>query len=275
MEYIKFNKDDAQQYRSDLKYLSDACGWIYDDNGNIVETDDLPSDIQRVLSDLWEESKDGNYCYVANYKGKNGIALVNEYYENEDGKPCLDNYEQAKKVSTHMIWEMIYDIPDCAILLAKEVGFIVDGEKATELAIFAPADISKNIFDMISREFASVAYKHDLDSWEKSDDLQAYKIIDENEIEFMEVRSCIDDGFAIYRGTVDTSFYSEEDVRDIIEMYYDIPDSGNLSELRISNRIIAECLFESIASSELEVIGVFDEEEDAEAEFNKIINGGN
>lgn len=149
---IKYSN--KEQYNSDLKYWSNSCGDLRNIKQEDITEDELPEELKPIYREYWEEDKDGHYTYIVQYKGVNGIALIDEYYETEEGHPCGNNYKQALKVA-----EIIAKNDDCTVLLAKELGFeSTDDGQATELVVFMPATISKDRFNKISKELISVAY---------------------------------------------------------------------------------------------------------------------
>lgn len=151
---IFYSEKDFEKYDRDLRYWSNGCGDLRDIENDIgINEDRLPSPLQRVYAELFEEGKDGNYMYLVNYRGKDGVALLNEYYDHNDGAADPNNFEQAQKVASYLADQ--FDYP---VILAKELGFPSDGENATEVVIVIPPTISKKEFDRISKEFADVAY---------------------------------------------------------------------------------------------------------------------
>lgn len=151
---IKYSNKESEKYNNDLKYWSDRFGYLHHFGAEDITEDELPEELKPIYRDYWELDKDGNETYLAQYKGINGIAFVNEYYETDCGKPTDNNYEQASKVA-----KVISENDDCTVILAKQLGFedSQDGA-ATDLIVFMPATISKERFDQISKEFANVAY---------------------------------------------------------------------------------------------------------------------
>lgn len=151
---IFYSEKDLEKFNRDLRYWSNACGELYDIENNIdIDEDGLPLPLQRAFDELFEEGKDGNYMYLVNYRGKDGVALINEYYDRYDGAPYPYNFEHAKKVASFLA-----DHFDYPVILAKELGFPSDGENATEVVIVMPPTISKEEFDYVSKEFANIAY---------------------------------------------------------------------------------------------------------------------
>jgi len=144
---------DYKTYNKDLKYWCNACGELHHFGEEDITERDLPVELQTVYEDLWEENKDGNYVYLVQFKGQNGIALINEYYELNEGESDPNNYEQAKRAAGFMNDNTNYDV-----ILAKELGFPSSDGDATEVVVFFPASVSKEEFDKTSKMFADIAY---------------------------------------------------------------------------------------------------------------------
>lgn len=152
---IKYSNE--EQYNTDFKYWSNSCGELHHFGQEDITEDELPEELKPIYKEYWEEDKDGHYTYLAQYKGMNGIALVDEYYETCEGKPTENNYAQASKAA-----KLISECNDCTVLLAEGLGYFdsQDGN-ASELVVFMPATISKERFDQISKRLMEVAYSRE------------------------------------------------------------------------------------------------------------------
>lgn len=82
-------------------------------------------------------------------------------------------------------------------------------------------------------------------------------------VEFLmaEIRE-IGDEYAILKGTIDLELYSSEDAKEVIESYYGsldrfFEDYKSLTLVDLAG-LIAEMLFESIPTNELDVLKTFD-----------------
>lgn len=144
--------NNSSEYESDLKYWCNACGELHHFGEYDITEEELPEDLKTPYAAVWKENPDGNYCYLVNYKGTNYIALINEYYELEGNKPCVNNFERAQAVAEDL------DNQGYAVLLAKELGFPSSDGDATELVILLPTTIEKKEFDRISKHIAEIAY---------------------------------------------------------------------------------------------------------------------
>lgn len=151
---IKYGNE--EQYDNDFKYWSNSCGELHHFGQEDITEDELPEELKPIYNEYWEENKDGNNVYLAQYKGVNGIALVNEYYETKDGNPehpDINNYARAIEVADKMSKN-----EDCIVLLAKELGFPWPNNRASEVVVFMPSTINKDRFDEISKMFSEIAY---------------------------------------------------------------------------------------------------------------------
>ncbi len=150
--------DDGKRYGDDLRYWSNACGELHKWGMADITEEALPLPLQTAYNTLWEENKDGNYCYLAEYKGNYGIALVNEYYEmtpeGDTGEP--NNYKRAEYVADLM--SRLFD--DITVLLAKQQGIDANAhnDPASEVVVFVDTSIAKQRFDEVSKKLAEVAY---------------------------------------------------------------------------------------------------------------------
>jgi len=164
----KYGLKTIRRYNADLKYWSSACGELHQWGIKDITEDELPDELKKIYHEWWEENKDGNYCYLAEYRGIYGIALVNEYHELYEGKPYEYNYELAEKVAKYM--DALYgnesEYADLdtkvEVLLAKAIGFPCDEDMATEVVVFVPAGVEKSYFDEISKKFAKIAYNRNM-----------------------------------------------------------------------------------------------------------------
>ncbi len=140
--------EDLEEYWKGLVFWSNACGDLFNPN-EIVGGESRPI----TDAELPEEFKsfnyedyylvDGMYSYLAQYNGKYGIALVNEYHEysSEGTEKDPNNYERAVKLAK----DIESKFPQHSVLIGKQMGFpndLPDGTKddATELVVFVDTD---------------------------------------------------------------------------------------------------------------------------------------
>lgn len=141
-----------KEYNDALKYWSNACGELHYHGERDINEDELPDELKDVYNRLWTEGS-GSYCYLAEYNGEYGLAIINEYHEcTEEGRPGgKNNYEQAVKVAK--ILEKKYPY---TVFIGKKLGFPMstedgDNDYATELVVFAKTDeMSKDQFDEVT-----------------------------------------------------------------------------------------------------------------------------
>jgi hypothetical protein len=153
---IKYGNQDDEKYGEDLKYWSNGCGELHMHGKYDITEAELPAELLAVYKEWWQEDKDGQYCYLAEYKGRYGIALVNEYYENYDGMPCVHNYEEACMAAEALDRE--FSESGIIVIVAKEQGWPAEDENATEFVVFVPAVTGKDLFDRVSLRASQLAY---------------------------------------------------------------------------------------------------------------------
>ena len=133
---------DSREYDKALKYWSSSCGDLHRHGEDITE-EELPGALRRIYRDVWEENPDGTYCYLAEHRGRYGLALVTEYHElTPDGEPGgKNNYKRAAIVGKMLEHTFPHDV-----FIGKEMGFPGHGagganeDCATELVVFIDAD---------------------------------------------------------------------------------------------------------------------------------------
>ena len=149
-----YDENSEKRYDNDLKYWCNSMGELFDFEGKEITEDELPEELKLIYDDYWEENKDSNYTYLAQYKGVNGIALVNEYYDTDGGQPSENDCERAEKVA-----EKMSEINDCIVIYAKHLGCECPGDgRSTDVVVFMPTTINKDRFDEISKRFSEIAY---------------------------------------------------------------------------------------------------------------------
>lgn len=166
--YMKIYTD-ANELAKDFSYWSNACGDLHH-NGEFIDETSLPPVLKDAYNNLYSEG-DGSYNYLCEYKGKYGIAKINEYHEyTEDGMPDEpDNFDYALHVA-----EMLEktDFPIDAIFINKEMGFPgttpdgTEGDYATELVVFIdPQNISVTQYNELAKWLYANAYTTAIDDY--------------------------------------------------------------------------------------------------------------
>ncbi len=154
----------AEKYQEDLRYWSNACGELHRYGERDITEEELPPELQKAYSEIWEECPWGLFCYLAEYEGKTGIALIAEYHEytDEGYEGEENNNEQANKVMKLLAQK--YQDTDYVLIKGRELGFPGrtpegDGDNATELVLFLPCPVSKEEFDAVTDYFGHAAYR--------------------------------------------------------------------------------------------------------------------
>lgn len=158
--------DEGKRYGEDLHYWSNGCGELHHWGEYGIEENELPAELQEMYHSLWVEDEFGLYCYLAEFKGQYGIALIAEYHEYEcDGNRSNCGYEYAEKVSEELARKLpgIAQNMDPKILLAKQQGFpgayaATEEDPATELVLFMPYGVTHEDFTNAGKLFGGMAY---------------------------------------------------------------------------------------------------------------------
>ncbi len=156
-----YTEEQEKEYINDFKYWSNACGELHYHGERDITEGELPEDLKRAYNKLFMENKEGLNCYLAEYKGVNGIALIAEYYRknpesthtNDDDNPelGLKVAEKLSKECSGTVW------------VAYDLGFPWVNNRATEVVLFFPADIDEETWRKEAKFFGDIAY-----SWEKA-----------------------------------------------------------------------------------------------------------
>lgn len=155
-----------EEYFKDLKYWSNCTGDLFNPYGNPAEGEDaewielenLPRELSRAYEELWSEGT-GSYCYLCEYKGAYGIALVNEYHELTDEGNAGERNNFTRAVSVMKGIEDLAFRHECIsdVFIGKQIGFEDNpGDPATELVVFLAADTSCGEF----KDIAEYLYEH-------------------------------------------------------------------------------------------------------------------
>ena len=156
-----YENTETKKYESDLKYWSNAAGELHHFGEYDIEEKDLPAELQTMYQESWQECPYGVFCYLAQYKGENGIALIAEYHEfTPEGETSeINNAEQGEKVAKLLSERFNYPV-----IIAKQLGFPGtspiegDNDLATEVTLFIKAGASKKQVDEAAKYFGEIAY---------------------------------------------------------------------------------------------------------------------
>lgn len=160
------DSDEGKRYGDDLHYWSNCCGDLHHWGQYDISESELPDELQELYTSLWAEDEFGLYCYLAEFKGQYGIALIAEYHEYEcDGSRSNCGYEYAEKVSEELSRKLPEIAPnmDARILLAKQQGFpgysgVPEEDPATELVLFVSYGVTNEDFANAGNLFGDIAY---------------------------------------------------------------------------------------------------------------------
>ena len=167
-EILKYGSsfDEGKRYGDDFRYWSNCCGDLHHWGQYDITEDELPEELRKIYHTLWAEDEYGLYCYLTEFKGQYGIALIAEYHEYEETETDLVKsdfgYEYAEKVAG-LLSERLSDVApgiNAKILLAKQQGFpgsAPDGEDPSrELVLFMDHNVSEDHYRAAAKLFESL-----------------------------------------------------------------------------------------------------------------------
>ncbi len=154
---IYYIKEMEEDFLNDFIYWSDSHGQ-FEKDGNDLNYDELPEDLRCTYTELWGERKDGLKCFLAEFKGKYGIALAADYSRSSQTR----NLDMAKRVAKTLDEKKTVD--KATVILAYDLGQPYEGGAATSVILFLPSETSKKNFDREAETFSEMAYKADKQS---------------------------------------------------------------------------------------------------------------
>lgn len=143
-EFREFHTTD--EMNAHLKYWSNACGDLHKHGKRDIDNpSELPKELQIAYSLLWEE---GNGCleYLAEYKGRYYIALINEFDEQfaSDAKMSMSElYKTLKEHALNLYHN--YAFQNTILLTGNKTGI----DNCHEVIFLVPAMVSKHTYDII------------------------------------------------------------------------------------------------------------------------------
>ena len=145
-KYVEYT-DEKSLYK-DIAYWSNSLGELHHKGEfDLADKSELPMELQQAYEKLWTESPFGSNCYLMEYKGQYGIALINEYDTYTAGLvECTmeELYElaaeKAKEISESPL------LADTTVISDKYCGF--DG--CHEIIVFMPYDMTEEKFNTIA-----------------------------------------------------------------------------------------------------------------------------
>ena len=147
MKVIEYGKDDLQKYREDLAYFCNACGELHYHGKYDITEEQLPEELKRAYNELWTDSG-YSLCYLVEYKGQYGIALINEFDDcyAEDSNTTMDSLFEHMKVKAEEYSKM-EEFQTTTILLANDIGCF----DCHEFVVIMPCNTEKELFDKVSK----------------------------------------------------------------------------------------------------------------------------
>lgn len=145
-KYVEYT-DEKTLYK-DIAYWSNSLGELYyKGEFDLADESELPMELQQAYEKLWTESPFGSNCYLMEYKGQYGIALINEYDTCTAGlvECTMDELyelaaEKAKELSESPL------LADTTVISDKYCGF--DG--CHKIIVFIPYDTTEEKFNAIA-----------------------------------------------------------------------------------------------------------------------------
>lgn len=152
MDKKHFEFDNEFELNKRLKYWSNACGELHHHGEYDIEESELPEELQKVYNTLWTEDS-GSLCYLIEYKGNYGIALINEFDEEfaKNNAVTMDDLFIKMHIKANSFKEM-EEYQNTVILLGKYSGC----DECHEFITILPVDIEKELFYKV----ADILYKH-------------------------------------------------------------------------------------------------------------------
>ena len=154
MKYTEYRKEQERQYHDELKYWSNCCGDLHRHGGPSIKESELPEELLRAYNELWTEGA-GSLCYLVEYKGVYGIALINEFDDTyaSDINSSMDELYERMKAKADQFSEM-EKFKTAQILIAEELGFL----DCHEFVVILPCDTEKELFDSITNTLLHEVY---------------------------------------------------------------------------------------------------------------------
>ena len=153
-EFDEFTSTDT--LNDNLKYWSNSCGDLhYHGEYDLKEVSELPVELQRAYTELWEEGA-GCYEYLVEYNGKYYVALVNEFDASyaEDLNLSMDKlYDVAKANALKLYHTDIFK--NTFLVIGKCTGF----DKCHEVIFLVPAMESTSVYNVIIDELNKYIYE--------------------------------------------------------------------------------------------------------------------
>jgi len=159
IKIIEYKHDNVQPRREelsdDLKYWSNSCGELHHRGEYDIKEEDLPNELKRAYRELYADVN-GSLCYLIEYKGEYGIALVNEFDEcfaDEINFTMKFIYSHMQSVAEELI--KLDEYKESLILLGECTGFF----ECHEFITILPWNIDKSKFNKVADILCEGVYK--------------------------------------------------------------------------------------------------------------------
>jgi len=156
IEY-KNNKEEMESFKNDLKYWSNCCAELHHYGQYDIEESDLPKELLRAYQELWTDGHCSR-CYLVEYKGAYGIALINEFDNDfaSDSDLTMDELYIKMRYNAEKLHNIsLFD--NAQIVIAEYSGC----DECHELIVILPADLNVEIFDQVADSVDEIVYKLD------------------------------------------------------------------------------------------------------------------
>ena len=159
MKIIEYKYENARPERKELfdnlKYWSNSCGELHHHGEYDIDEADLPDELKSAYHKLWTDGI-SSLCYLTEYKGKYGIALVNEFHETyaADINSTMEALYSHMQSVANEFYKLI-EFTESVILLGEYTGCGDCHEFITVL----PWNIDKSIFDNVAKVLLESVYK--------------------------------------------------------------------------------------------------------------------
>ncbi|MDE6625599.1 MAG: hypothetical protein K2K56_04430 [Lachnospiraceae bacterium] len=150
MKIIEY--ENTKKLLDDLKYWCNSLGELHHHGEYDIKEDDLPEELKKAYNTLWTDGS-GSLCYLVEYKGNYGIALINEFDMEFARDNAITMEEMLKKMKIKAsLFGKLEAFQDTIILLGEYSGF----DDCHEFITILPVDVEKERFNTV----ADLLYKH-------------------------------------------------------------------------------------------------------------------
>lgn len=154
---LKYNEN-LYMYRNntEINYYSNSCGEFFN-KGKDLEMEELPTELQEVFANLFEEGKFGLCHYLVEFKGTYGIAITAGYDESyaDDLNVTFDKLSQIAREKAKEVASMCSEY---SVVYGEKAVAWSNGTFDTIVAIVVPWNTSKEKYEEIGNWFSAMCY---------------------------------------------------------------------------------------------------------------------